>query len=140
MLIVVLAGNAPVINLTALAMLMIWTAIGMLGMYGLLWDVTGKEIICIDGKNLLIRRSILGIGRATQFHLEDVRRLRFYPWNKTSLFPLVFRELYWRRTWKSLVFNYGSRLYHFGIGLDEREAGDLLKTIVERFPDVDVSQ
>jgi hypothetical protein len=137
-LIIYLAGSVPA-ALTTPVVVAIWTILTVYAVYDLLWEIEGREIIRIDGKALTIKRGVWGLGRTRLFSLNEIRHLRFYPWEERPL--VAFRYLYWRqlrsrRAWKSLAFDYGSRTCHFGIDLDEQEAKGLLKAITERFPDI----
>jgi len=137
-LITYLANSIPDV-LTTPVVVAVWTILTVFVVYDLLWEIEGREIICIDGKTLTIKRSLWGLGRTRRFSLNEIRHLRFYPWKEWPLMAgrhLFWRQLGSRRPWKSLAFDYGSRTYHFGIDLDEQEAKGLLNAIVERFPNI----
>jgi hypothetical protein len=74
----------------------------------------------------------LGFGRSREYDLTNVKNLRIarsplnsnYGWNSPSQSMLG----------GTIVFDYGSKTFHFGGGLDEAEASQLIERLKSRYP------
>jgi hypothetical protein len=108
-----------------------WTLGGAWVLYSWLWMVAGHEHMQIGGSCLSIWRTPIPIPRRREFDLASVRRMRVAQaqgWFGT-------RARHYDPLCKGpIVFDYGSRTFHFGAGIDEGEAFDIVRFVTQRFP------
>jgi hypothetical protein len=99
--------------------LLFWGVVGLLPVWGLLAS-TGRQVLMIDGKTLVLRWEGACWSRAEAFDLAGVRNLRpRRPFEGSS---------------SALAFDHGGKTHYFGNGLSEYEVKRLVKTIRLRFP------
>jgi len=114
-----------------IAWLCLWTMAGSFVLYSWLWMIAGREHMQIGGSTLAIWRKPIPFPKRREFELASIRRMRVGPaqgW-------LGARGRRYDPLYKGpIAFDYGSRTFHFGAGLDEAEAFDLVRSITERFP------
>jgi hypothetical protein len=111
--------------------LCLWSLAGASILYSWLWMVAGLEHMQITGSSLLIWREPIPFPPKREFNLASVRRMRFGP-TQRWLRPRARR--YDPFCGGPIAFDHGSRTFHFGAGLDEGEAFELVRLIAERFP------
>ena len=106
-----------------------WTVGGYLAISLLLWSIAGHEIISLTPVSLVIRRDTLGFGRSREYDLPSVKKLRIagspinYGWTSPSQSMLG----------GTIAFDYGSKTFRFGGGLDEAEASQLIERLKSRY-------
>jgi hypothetical protein len=128
-----LNGDAPPEGeLFMLAWFGVWTVVGVMAIYAWLWQVMGKEIVTVRGQTFIIRRDIGGFGFDREYTLVRLRDLRvvqvgFNPMNVSSSLQL------WGFGGGVVAFNYGTKTYRFGTGLDEVEAKQAVTAIKKRY-------
>jgi hypothetical protein len=107
-----------------------WTIGGGVALWTWLWFTTGRERIRLRPDALVVRREVLGLGRAREFEITRVRHLRVVPltpdpWNAAM-----------RNRWGvgggPIAFDYGAKTYAFGSGVDDAEARDLVARLMAR--------
>jgi hypothetical protein len=104
----------------------------------ILWMAFGREVVAVSPSVLRLRREIFGIGRSREFDFTQVRNLRMAP---QPVAPPAYGSGYGYRYGGGralfaggvIAFDYGSRTFRFGSGVDEAEAAQLVATIQERF-------
>jgi len=84
-----------------------------------------REVVIIEGKQLVMRKEFAILSKERAFELAEVRNLR--PLQQNESYAGVYRP-------KSVGFDYKGRTYHFGEHLSEHEIARLIKTIRSRFP------
>jgi len=114
------------------AWLVAWTIGGGFAIYAWLWNVAGKERIIINNLHLTIKRDLFGRGREKEYDMTHISNLRvsaqpFNPFNFSASLQ------FWGIGGGVLAFDYGSRTYRFGSGVDEAEANQIINTIKERY-------
>jgi hypothetical protein len=107
-----------------LAFLGVWAVVGFLPAYALAYCLTGREVVRIDGKALVLRSEILGRGRSRMFDLAGVKNLR----------PVRRIDDSFEYRGNAIAFDHGGKTYLFGGGLSDHEILRLIKTIRQRFP------
>jgi hypothetical protein len=134
-------GPADIVALLVflLLFLSIWLTVGGLGLYRLLFNAVGRELVAIDTTRLTFRREVPLFTRARTYQLPDVRNLRA----TRALAPL------WVSRWAAnsryaadlfgltggvIAFDYGGRTIRVGGGIDEAEAKYLVARILQHFP------
>lgn len=128
-----LNGDAPPEGeLFMLAWFGIWTVSGMLAIYAWLWQVWGKEIVIAQGQTFKTRRDIGGFGFDKKYDLQQIRNLHvrqvgFNPFDFSSSLQL------WGIGGGVIAFDYGTRIYRFGAGLDETEAKLAVTAVKKRY-------
>jgi hypothetical protein len=124
-------GKANGAGLFLLAWLGAWTVGGCAAIYFWLFTVAGHEIVSLTPPtSLAIRRDILGFGRSREYDLPSVQNLRIdntaVNGRSTGGFSLPFGG--------KIAFDYGSKTFRFGAGVDEAEASDLIEVLKGRYP------
>ena len=126
-------GNKDVGSLIfTTAWLVAWTIGGGFAIYAWLWNVAGKEKVTITNLNLTIKRDLFGFGKEKEYDIMHISNLRvsaqpFNPFNFSASLQ------FWGIGGGVLAFDYGSRTYRFGGGVDEAEANKIVGTIKERY-------
>jgi hypothetical protein len=113
--------------------LIVWTIGGLYAMFAWLWNTQGKEIISVSGQYLSVKNDVLGFGRWRQYESTQIRNLRVSKGNE-SWGSLDYTMQCWGLAGGLLAFEYGTRLYRFGMGVDESAAKEILHRIVHRYP------
>ena len=119
-----IGGEAAGEGIGAVSFLVIWLAIWTLGglaaWYAWLWSLTGEETIVVGRHAMSIRRSVLGIGRATLLGMRTVRNLR-----AVASQPTGFR----RGRVDRIEVETDGRTFSFGADLTESEADFVIDAI-----------
>jgi hypothetical protein len=97
-----------------------------------LWNLMGRQIITIQGRTLTTRRDIGGYGFDKEYDLAKVRDLRVNAkgsnaWDYSG--SLEFLGL----GGGLVAFDYGTKTYRLGAGLDEAEAKLVVGKITDRY-------
>ena len=113
-----------------------WTIGGIYAMTTLFWMLFGRDDVEITYKQFRIRRQVFGLGHTKTFDtlsISDLRVMQYPPprsfWNSTYQNSST--------VWKldgPITFDYGARTYHFGDGVDEAEAKQIVAHIQQHFP------
>lgn len=111
--------------------LLMWTLGSVVALYIWLWNLTGREIVVVDGRDLVLKRDLLGFGRERAYDLAHVANLRVSSVPSIYLDPKAGLHL-WGIGGGLLAFDYGAKTYRFGNSIDEAEANLLLRSITER--------
>jgi hypothetical protein len=112
-----------------------WTSLGLAALFwGIPWSGR-REVIIIDGDELLIRRQDSSIGRAESYTLTRIRNLRYSP--PIGPFSPGYSPSDRPHFAGSIAFDYDQSTIRFGPGLGETESRRLIRTIKDRykFPD-----
>jgi hypothetical protein len=113
---------------------LMWTVGGCLFIYVWLWNISGREVVLIDGVSLTIRRHTRVFTRSQSFDLTEVRDLRAAPVATSFGWGLQSAGDFWGLSGGHIVFDYGAKTYRFGGGVDEAEARQLVSVIKDRYP------
>jgi hypothetical protein len=113
-----------------------WTAAGIYAASTLFWMLFGQDRVEITPDSLHVRRQIAGIGHTKSFDLMAISDLRVVQ------YPAVRSSWHNNRNnvstvWKldgPITFDYGAKTYHFGDGVDEAEAKQIVTRIQQQFP------
>jgi hypothetical protein len=109
-----------------------WTLGGGFALYAFFWQVAGREVVEVSHNSVLLRREIFSLGRSMEYLAEHVKDLRVSPYDpKTSKWG---RNMDYGLAGGFLAFDYGAKTIHFGAGVDEAEAKQILQTIQLRYP------
>jgi|HubBroStandDraft_1064217.scaffolds.fasta_scaffold358542_1 hypothetical protein len=109
-----------------------WTVGGCIAISVWLWNVAGHEIVSLTPTSLAIRRSMLGFGPSREYDLPSVKNLRINapavisPYNRGFSPQTPFGG--------TIAFDYGSKTFRFGGGVDEAEASHLVELLKSRYP------
>ena len=106
----------------------VWTVSGVLAIYAWLWQMLGKEIVTVQGQTFKTRRDIGGFGFDKEYDLLQMRGLRV---GQIAFNPLEFSSSLqlWGIGGGVIAFDYGTKTYRFGAGLDEAEAKQAITAI-----------
>jgi hypothetical protein len=120
--------------------LAMWTIGGAVAFASVVWMLFGREIIGIEGGDLIYCVEALGIRRTRAFASDKVARLRGVEID-TSIRSrrsgsnwLRVPALYGEGA-GSVAFDYGARAYRVGVSLDEAEARLLIQQMRPWLPD-----
>jgi hypothetical protein len=108
--------------------LLLWIAIGALNFVILAWNLAGEETITIDSSELKAEKAVIGLHFRKAFYMRDIDGVRVVP---QAAGLLSYYEDYYFINAGRIAFDYGMKTYRFGQGLNEVEAGQLLKMIKE---------
>ncbi len=125
--------TSPSASLTLLVWLGAWTLGGCVAICVWLWNVAGHEIVSLTPASLAIRREILGFGWSNEYDFPSARNLRI---DRTPVSSNTF--ISWSSRSRSVLsgpiaFDYGSKIFHFGGGVDEAEASHLIELLKSRY-------
>ncbi len=101
-------------------------------MVPILWMLFAVEQVRVNTRELALGRRLFGLGRSREFDIASVKDLRSLPQPFAGMSFMGNYSMYMQPG--SMGFDYGSRTYRFGQGLDEAEAKNLVKQICGRFP------
>ena len=116
----------------SIAWLVAWTIGGAFAIYIWLWNVAGKEKVIINNLSLTIKRELFGYGRDKEYEMTHISNLRvsaqpFNPFNFSASLQ------FWGIGGGVLAFDYGSKTYRFGSGVDEAEANHIIERIKTQY-------
>ncbi|SRR5579871_290266 len=122
------SGRAPAAGLAFMGFWLCgWTLGGIFAFLTVLWMCFGKEILEVDSSLLSCGKTIFSIGFPKQYRMADIRNLRV---NSYSGYFGSYSSTYIR---PSIAFDYGAKTVRLGYGIDEAEAGQIVKRLQERF-------
>ena len=123
-------------GLSLLAFVGMLLAGGLYVLYLLLWQLTGVEKIEVDSQAITVQHLMLKtlrVGRPKIHSAEHVKELRAVPSNTAMWW--WWRSMYlWGLMDGSIAFDYGAKTFRYGSGVDEAEAKNIVRAILERFP------
>lgn len=91
--------------------------------YAILRMLWGHDIVQVGNGVFEVRKEIFGLGFSKQYLLSEVRDLRFQPETGGGKSHSESR----------LAFDYGAKTISFGEGIEEGEANQLIRTILEHY-------
>lgn len=98
------------------------------------WLMWGKEMLKVDKISLTIKNSIRGYGKAKEFYLENIDKVRVsIP--KENSFQTAWESSPWIRGGERLEFDYMGKTVRFGRKLSEKESKLLFQVITRRIED-----
>ena len=106
-----------------------WVMGEVMASYALLRMLGGRDIVQVSNGVLELRTQAFGLGFSKQYSILEIRDLRFQPEtgggksNRDSC----------------IAFDYGAKTITFGDGVDESEANQLIRTILDRHPSIQSS-
>lgn len=95
------------------------------------WNLWGKELIKIDEVKFTYKKSIKSFGRANEYFLENIEKIRTYQPEERSL-QNVWESSFWIRGGERLEFDYMGKVIRFGRKLEEKDAQLLFKFISKK--------
>jgi hypothetical protein len=105
-----------------------WAYAECFTVYAFLWNAWGKEIISVQKGTLEIFRSIFGYGKRKAYNLGEISNLR-----ASGFFGNMFSKEYGMAQWGlaggTIAFDYKYKTLRFGIGLEERDALELVENM-----------
>jgi len=113
-----------------------WTVGGFYAASTLFWMLFGQDHVEITHDTFHVRRQIAGLGHTKSFDLMTVSDLRVVQYPAPRSFWSNNRNNV-STVWKldgPITFDYGAKTYHFGDGVDEAEAKQIVSRIQEHFP------
>ena len=109
-----------------------WTIGGAFALYIWLWNVAGKERITVNNQGLIVQRELFGYGREKEYEMTHISNLRVSP-QPFNPFNVSASLQFWGIGGGVLAFDYGSRTYRFGSGIDEAEANQIMERIKAQY-------
>jgi hypothetical protein len=118
-----------------LAWLGMWTVGGALVIFVLAWQLFGREVIKVSSQAIVTDRVVLGFGRPKEYSAQHIKSLRLSAAvNANDMYGWSRAEQLYGLTGGRVAFDYGFKTIHFGIGVDEAEAKQIIAEITQRFP------
>ncbi|PYR75090.1 MAG: hypothetical protein DMF86_16525 [Acidobacteria bacterium] len=87
----------------------------------------GREVILLRGDALVVKRDLLGLGRAREYDLQHTKHLRMQPsvWNPFDRGGMPL----WGSGQGHIAFDYGSETVRCASAVDEAEAGEIVREL-----------
>lgn len=124
--------NGPIsLNVFLIGWLAAWTVGGGIAIITWLWNLVGVEKVLVGPSTLMTQREVLGVGPRREFELPSVSKLRV---------NMGFSNISFRMSpmpsvnGGMIAFDYGAKTFHFGMGLDEAEAAQIIARMRSRYP------
>lgn len=99
-----------------------------------LWLMWGKELLKIDEVAVTYKKSIKSYGRANQYFLENITKVRIFQPKERSL-QAAWEASPWVAGGERLEFDYMGKVVRFGRKLPPKDAELLFKLITKRIDD-----
>lgn len=96
-----------------------------------LWLLYGREMIKINEVSLTIKKSIRGYGKAREYFLENIHKMRLHQPKENSM-QAAWENSPWISGGERLEFDYAGKIIRFGRKLDEKESKLLFQMITKR--------
>lgn len=108
-----------------------WVYFEYLTLKSALWYLFGKELLLLNSDGILVKRSILSYGKAHRYFNENIKKI-WYEKPDTMSINHFFSNAYWALGSDALFIEHKEKKKSFGRRLDEKEAKQLLKFILDR--------
>ena len=95
------------------------------------WMIWGKEHIKINETELIYKKSIKGYGRASNYYVENITKVRLQIPEERS-FQIAWESSPWIRGGERIEFDYMGKVIKFGRKLNEKDAQQLFKFITKK--------
>jgi hypothetical protein len=124
--------NGPIgLNVFLIGWLGAWTVGGGVAIITWLWNLVGVEKVLLGPSTLMTQREVLGVGPRREFELPSVSKLRV----NMGFSNISFRISPMPSVNGGMIaFDYGSKTFHFGMGLHEAEAAQIIARMRSRYP------
>jgi hypothetical protein len=109
-----------------------WTLSGMLAILVWLWNNKGREIIRIGDSELRRSREYGLFSRSRIYQTSIMCKLRVSDLSPTSLEMGGGME-FWGLSGGTITFDYGQGIAKIGLGIDEDEASQIIRIIINRY-------
>ena len=107
-----------------------WSLAGASVWLALLWNLAGREVLRFGSGVFAYRRAIGPFGYTKRYELSQVRDLRAVP---EPTFGARKNMASWGMTGGQIAFDYGSKTFNVGNGVEEAEAKDLVAQVKRRY-------
>jgi hypothetical protein len=129
-----LTGRVPA-NVGVRLFLMVWvtgwTIGGAFAIATWLWNLAGFEKVLLGTSTLTTRREVLGIGPSKEYELGSVSNLRVNMGASNVSYRRSSFQIFSGNS-GTIAFDYGAKTFHFGMGLDEGEAQQIIERLESR--------
>ncbi len=95
------------------------------------WLMWGKELLKIDEVSLTYKKSVKTYGKANEYYLENITKVRMVAPKERSL-QASWESSPWVRGGERLEFDYMGKVIRFGRKLEKQDAELLFKLITKR--------
>jgi hypothetical protein len=128
-------------NCTTLFLLIcfsLWSSYIILDLCGLLWRLSGKEVVLISDQAISTKSQIVGVGPKREIPAEQVTALQIVPVDQQgrSRLPMGWGMALqrWGLDAGMIEIRSEKRSFRFGCAIDEAEAKQIIAEIGQRFP------
>jgi len=104
-----------------------WTLAGAFTIAGLLWVLTGQEVIVIDSGIMEIGKQMVGFARAKSYDINEIRQLSLNLSRGSGIRETRNKGTIFFPNRDVLKFDYGLATLKFGDGIDEAEGRLLIE-------------
>lgn len=101
---------------THAVMALMWSLVGLLAIYRVLYDFTGRERVRVDSSSIVLARDLAGRTRERRFDRSQISNLRVF--DPTEVRGKLDLELFDHK----LAFDHAGDLIRFGSHIDSAEA------------------
>lgn len=122
------------IQLVIIVFMVFWTYYFVRVGRAFAWVTAGRELLKVDKISLTVKNSIRGYGKAKEFYLENIEKVRVSVPKENSL-QSVWENSSWIRGGERLEFDYMGKTIRFGRKLSGKEAKLLFQVITKRIED-----
>jgi hypothetical protein len=117
------------------AALITWSLVTIPFVGSCLLAVVGRQLVDVNDSSITIRKALAGIGLPRKYAADRIANLRVVDLSDPhEISGLSEKELAKGMAGGPLAFDYGTRTVHFGPGLLDVEAGQILAELLGRFP------
>jgi hypothetical protein len=118
------------LNLFLIGWLGAWTVGGGVAIITWLWNLVGVERVLLVRSTLTTKREVLGIGPTNEYELSSISNLRINMGLSNVRFRMAPIQT---MNGGTIAFDYGAKTFHFGVGLDEAEAQQIIAQLKSRY-------
>ncbi|MFK8037167.1 MAG: hypothetical protein AB8B74_02670 [Crocinitomicaceae bacterium] len=98
---------------------------------GFLWLIKGKELIRIEGGQLVIKNSIFGYGKAHKYFTDNIKDFDLIE-HKTFSFGFDYENAFWRQGTDTIIFSAKQKSVGFAKKIPQKEANLLMRLLKDR--------
>ncbi len=118
------------LNVFLIGWLGAWTVGGGIAIVAWLWNLVGVEKVLLGPSTLITKREVLGLGPAREYELPSVTNLRVNMGFSNTVYRMSPMQMV---SGGIIAFDYGAKTFHFGVGLDEAEAEQIIAQLRSRY-------
>ncbi|MCT4562478.1 MAG: hypothetical protein N4A41_14010 [Crocinitomicaceae bacterium] len=125
-----LSAKTPLVaNLFMLVWLTGWTIGGLVVFSIILWQLTGKEVVTVESKILIIEKKVKFFKRKKMYDVQQISNLRSHRAAPSTNFGNQRLSIPLGKNGGKICFDYGMKTVYFLNSIEDAEAGYLLEKL-----------